>query len=168
MSRLERTAHPEAAPAVADYDNGVTIINDVTVEPSSDQLGACRSVGLWESNEELWGHLVSLLAGYAAEIRMAPDHEQEARMGAGSDFEKAGQLISKFFPSDSLEEWQDRAAAYVDEHWTAIGAVAGDLIENGTVPGDEVEMLIDEARGLPGAAGGVARLRALKSYEDPD
>lgn len=104
--------------------------------------------------------LVSLLAGYAAEIRYGTK-KVIARQGASSDFEKARRILRELGKQTDIRHWIKRADEFVHNDWTAIEMIAQELIETHTLDGTEIETIIAISEGEPGAAEGLARYRVL-------
>jgi hypothetical protein len=93
--------------------------------------------------------VAELYAGFAAEILLAPDHEEEARIGRSSDDVKADRFIEWLGGDSDQQEARLRAKAaqVVEEHWPAIERIAAELIEHRVLDDTEVETLIEIAEG---------------------
>ncbi len=135
----------------------------VTIVPDTDggTLGTARPLYGWDDEDSLKGYLISLVAGYVAEMRLAPHCESEIQGGAGRDLEEAEELIGKNLPDDTLRIWIELGEQFVAENWSAIELVAKALLEYKTLQGDEVDILVDEAMG-DADAGAHARFRTWR------
>jgi hypothetical protein len=167
-------AHHEAGHTVADvqFELGCDII---TIIPN-EQTGALGCASCFgdhydfvptDSGQELHVNaataenvIVSLLAGYAADIRFGTS-KILARQGAASDFGKARQTLKESGKKPDLRPWIKRADELVRNNWAAIQMIAHDLMETKTLDGMEVETIIDIAKGEPDAVERLARYRVL-------
>jgi hypothetical protein len=104
--------------------------------------------------------LISLLAGYAADIRFGT-LKLAARQSASCDFEKARQILRELGQKPDLHPWIKRAEEFVRNNWTAIEMITHELTETKTLDGTEVETIIAIADEEIGAAEGLARYRLL-------
>ena len=85
------------------------------------------------------------LAGYAALV-VAGYSEEESCRGAGDDFEKAIDEI-RFISGGDLDYWKQQTVAFMSEpaNAHAVTALSEALIDNLTLCGDEVFIVIDAA-----------------------
>jgi len=75
-------------------------------------------------------YIVALLAGYAAQIENG-QHEENAMIGSGPDFETVRVLIRDC--PETLESWKEKARAFCRRQAPAIKAIEAALIEHGTL-----------------------------------
>lgn len=90
-------------------------------------------------------NLTVYLAGYAAMV-VAGYSEEDACSGAGSDFEKAIDEI-RFISGGNLDYWKKQTVSFMSEpaNAHAVTALAEVLIDNLTLNGDEVSIVIEAA-----------------------
>ena len=139
-----RTAYHEAGHAVVDW------VLDPERHPGSLSIlprAGADWAGIHNADGEhtlLEDTLCALFAGYAADVRFAPDFEEEARWGAADDDEKAERLLSLRIegPKPDLSAERNRAAALVREHWELIARVAKELLVFGTLDDAELECIL--------------------------
>lgn len=158
-SQIERTAHHEAGHLVVEYKiSGGLCSGEVTIRPRPVEgiLGHASSEEPWPTimhddgpvsfdPEVLENEILSLYAGLAAESRFDPEGTDPR--GAWADNEKAAEWL-RFHPNPPAEETlRARAAALVETHWTAIDALAQELLARRELPGDEAEIIVDTALG---------------------
>lgn len=139
---IERTAHHEAAHAIADTKFGFKFL-EVTIERHGDALGESYCDGDCYDDEDVTNRITSLLSGYAADIKFSPETGESARWGASSDFESAEEMIG----DTAIDPWIERAKVFVDENWKAIALVASELLKEKKLEFVEVDILIDVAEG---------------------
>ncbi len=149
MDEKQWVARHEAAHAVALVKSGL-VFENVTIFHDRGEWRGCleRSEHLSDRRDEV----VSQLAGYAAQIKISPEREVEAREGASrpdGDFLQADwflSLVDDLTSEESrFEYWIERARQHVDENWRAIAAVAAELVQRETLTGREVVSLIQTA-----------------------
>jgi hypothetical protein len=165
----------EAAHAVADQRFGYTIYG-VTISGnqengSRERVSRIDTWMRWEAPPEgvLEDAVVGSLAGFAAEVRLAPDHTKTAMMRAKAEFENAADLLRLMGEMDREDSddaiprrWIERTSAFVNSNWAAITAVAEALIRLEKLYPDEVDYLIHIADG---ESEGVEDLRMWCAYQ---
>jgi ATP-dependent Zn protease len=94
---------------------------------------------------ERW--LCVLFAGFAAEVRFAPDASHAAREGARGDDEQAeAYLLRAGMANDSTRHLlRARAAELVEQHWGAIESVARALLKHEELGSDEAERICEQS-----------------------
>jgi hypothetical protein len=142
-SRRRQTAIHEAGHAVAFYrlfENFrmswyVTIVPD----PDDDTLGHHAFEGDFSNPDRDSDHETCSCAGYGA-VRASGQEESEATWGCGFDFENV---------RSDLEAAKARALDLMTrpENVRAVQRLADELLSRETIPGDEIEVLIDVADG---------------------
>jgi ATP-dependent Zn protease len=153
------TAYHEAGHAVADVRfelgcEGVTIIprrdaGTLGHASCSDDAGAAKA-------EQ---KVISLLAGYTAQVEHDPACEAQARLGADGDFEEARNTLREHGAKRTLQPWLKKAREFVSNNWRAIEMVAHDLLETKKLDGTEVECIVDIADGKRSGAQELADYR---------
>lgn len=149
-----RTAHHEAGHAVL-YTVLKLGCEKTSIEPDEDdELGHT-----WHAAEggELFGfandahylrHAIACYAGYEASRRWTPGLKG-LRRSANGDYQIAAGHLKKVASDDDeslrlLTQYaKRRSSVLVDHYWPEITAVAEQLIELGTLTGDQVESLFD-------------------------
>lgn len=157
----EATAYHEAGHAVADVRGGlgcggVTIAADAKAR----SLGGAGHMNDWTTSPApktqeaiAQASLISLYAGFAAELRFDPKGHQAAQLGATGDFEKARELLVLLYGEEQADqqqaEWIERAKSLVADprNWRAIEMLARELLDCGQLDGDLVDVLVDFADG---------------------
>lgn len=142
------TAYHEAGHAVADhiFEHGLI---QVDIEQDGLLVGGVTSESTDYDTEESAGrHVISLLAGYYAELRTKPPDTKLARGLAGGDFRRAEVAIHALAGGD-LASWEQRTAKFVELHWTAIEAVARELLVRDKLDGDQVREIISRITADP-------------------
>jgi hypothetical protein len=156
----EHVDHHEAGHFVAAYFMGThERLTAVTIVPKGDAAGRNEGDGsdpLGDdcSEQEVRNLVVELFAGYAADVRFDPAREGDggARAGAEDDDAKAkvrlGWISKHKREREKLEDYLRRlAAALVEEHWTAVTALARELLEHKTLEGYEAGWVVAIAEG---------------------
>jgi len=94
---------------------------------------------------ERW--LFVLFAGYAAEVRFAPDARDAAREGARGDDEQADEHLERAgMANDSTRLLlRARTAELVEQHWAAIESVARALLKHEEFDSDEARRICERA-----------------------
>jgi|GEM_PF-1888408 len=168
-------AFHEAGHAVADVRLGLTFAG-VSIIPNPEKGTLGRSYCLYEdqyeftrsvegglehriNSEKAEKVLISLLAGYCAEVRNGAT-KREARNGARDDFQKARQILRELGRNTDLSPWLTKASEFVSEYWSEIQVIANELIETRELDETEVETILSAADG-DGAAHDLARYRVL-------
>jgi hypothetical protein len=95
-----------------------------------DVHGGRVSIGDDRGALERW--LCVLFAGYAAEVRFAPDSRDAAREGARGDDEQAEDLLVRAGIANKTTRHllRGRTASLVEQHWTTIESVARALLKH--------------------------------------
>ena len=114
------------------------------------------AVDLGRGAVERW--LCVLFAGYAAEVRFAPDARNAAREGARGDDEQAEDYLERAgIANDSTRHLlRARTAELVEEHWATIESVARALLKHEEFDAGEVERICERA-AVRSLAGGASR-----------
>ena len=101
------------------------------------------------STETVEHWLCTLYAGFAAEIRFAPDAEDSARSGAFGDDEQADDYLRRagMAPHAMRRRLRAQTAALIEQHWSLIQYVARELLKHEEFDGDEAELICEVARG---------------------
>ena len=109
---------------------------------------------------ERW--LCVLFAGFAAEVRFAPESRDAAREGASGDDEQAEAYLERAgMATDSTRHLlRARTAALIEQHWAEIEFVARALLRHEEFGSDEVRRICEIARGAVAEAD-LQRYRAL-------
>lgn len=145
----------EAAHAVADFRFNFTI-DSVTIIPDVKRgvAGAAKSIDgpdCFSASEKTHReYIVSLMVGYAAEIKADPKCRKRAWTCAGNDQRMAQRHILEFtHHSKDLRPWVKRAKLFVGKkkNWAAIQAVAVFLLEHKSLNGNLVEAIIEHSDG---------------------
>jgi hypothetical protein len=115
----------------------------VTIVADGDTLGcsgtAYHPLGQCETADDVERFVISILAGYAADIRFGTD-EAAARAGASNDFERAEVYLPDC--GQTMETLIAKAHRFVEQNWKAIQAVAAQLMEYRTLDDTELEFII--------------------------
>jgi ATP-dependent Zn protease len=123
--------------------------------------GDPTTVDLCRRSTEHW--LCVLFAGYAAEVRFAPDAREAAREGARGDDEQAETLLERAGMANHSTRHllRARAAELVEQHWSVIEGVARALLREEEFDADEAERIYGRAalREPPGSRVGMSRHR---------
>lgn len=96
--------------------------------------------------EDIQNEIVVCFAGYAAEVRLAPESEQHAKLGSADDNLQAAKLLEDLADPDETP-FRDQARNMVTEHWRAIVLVALELDRWTTLSEDELDCLIELTEG---------------------
>ena len=104
--------------------------------------------------------IVSLFAGYFGAVQ-AGQPKRQAECGASSDSAKADHFLR--YTNTSRAVLRKRAAALVEENGAAIRALALELLERKTLPGEEIDLIVAEADGDPRARVVLETLRRGRS-----
>jgi hypothetical protein len=153
---LRVTAYHEAGHAVIGYRLGFDL-GPVTIVPKGGSVGNCVGEPAWTDGSRDEDYVVSLFAGAAAGKRIDPI---EGDRGCGDDNEKADELL-RSHDDLNASELRQRAEDLTTKHWAEIEAVAGLLIEEETLPGDDVDFICDAV-----AESGAKWRDALTEYRD--
>lgn len=147
----------------------------VSIEPGSDKglLYGGSVSGAYpdlSSVKDFDAALITLYAGLAAVLHGAPEVREVAKERAEDDDKQADVLIDiAKLPHDETESrLRARAAALVAEHWSLVEALAEDLLENGTISGDEATWVLEAAGGDQGAAESLVFFRAFNNTSEAD
>jgi hypothetical protein len=142
------TAFHEAGHAVADHLGGFSPYR-VTIKHEGDTLGRVHSLDGYLSSPEVTASqiesmLMSLYAGYAAEIEVGGD-ASAARKGACDDFNAAREILEGFVDEQDELKWVQLAQKFVRDNWGAITHVAEYLLVHETMDLVEVELLVEDS-----------------------
>lgn len=135
-----RTAYHEAGHLVVGMLHGFRC-SSVSIRPDEtrgslgrviplDRHGAHSEVG--DSRDALERWLCVLFAGYAAEVRFAPDARESAREGARGDDEQAEDLLVRAGIANKTTRLllRARTATLIEQHWGTIESVARALLRH--------------------------------------
>jgi ATP-dependent Zn protease len=165
-----RTAYHEAGHLVIGIIFGFRC-SSVSIRPDEARgsLGRTAPIeghtGEPQSRETVERWLCVLFAGYAAEVRFAPDAREAAREGARGDDEQAEQFLKRAaMANNSVRSLlRARTAALVEQHWAAIQSVARALLKHEEFDSDDAERITEIARGEATEAD-LERYRALRAH----
>jgi hypothetical protein len=103
------------------------------------------------SRQSVERRLCVLFAGYAAEVRFAPDARHAARESARGDDEQAEYHLERAgMANDSTRHLlRARAAELVEQHWSAIESVARALLKHEEFDADAAERICERAVQVP-------------------
>lgn len=158
-------AHHEAAHAVADYRFGFTTAG-VTIGANQENGSIERAshfdawLGLEAPGPDMCREVaIGCLAGFAAELRLAPDRRPAAIPVTRPDLENTAEFLRVMGEMDMAASddaipghWIEEATTFVNRDWRAISCVAEALMELEHLCPEEVEYLIHIADGDPAAA----------------
>lgn len=159
MNRALRraVAHHEAGHFVAAYFLGIADgVFEITIQPSAcgAVLGNVDREGLDDeaSQREIERAAIELFAGYAAEVRFDPRHLDMARRHAGSDDERAAELLAILGFEEPMRAalksgLRANAASLIEEHWDAVTALARALLKQTTIDVYEATYIVAAAEG---------------------
>jgi hypothetical protein len=101
-------------------------------------------------------------AGYAAEMRLAPNREKQARAGSGGDDKQAAELLAKL---GSLDErpYRQEVSNMIAQHWQSIYLVALEPDKWETLDQEELDELINLATGK-NEVGAIVCLVNLRTF----
>jgi len=144
------TAIHEAGHAVAHYrlHGSSRYVGNISIIPHEGNAGHTYQEEEWDCNHESMSKEVLILcAGYAACVAAGLDHTR-AMEGCGSDFEKANRIIGGW----ELEPIDIQIAAATTlmeqpKNRRAVQRLADELVRRQTLPGQEIDVLIDLADG---------------------
>jgi len=108
-----------------------------------DEHGGRVAVEIRRGTVERW--LCVLFAGYAAEVRFAPDARDAAREGARGDDGQAEEYLERAgMANDSTRHlMRARTAELVEQHWATIESVARALLKHEEFDAREVERICE-------------------------
>lgn len=114
------------------------------------------------SRETVEQWLCVLFAGFAAEVRFAPQSRDAAREGALGDDEQAEAYLERAgMATDSTRHLlRARTAALIEQHWAGIEYIARALLRHEEFGSDETQLICEIARGAVTEAE-LRRYRAL-------
>lgn len=149
---LKTTAIHEAGHAVAyrRLHADAQAVGAVSVVADEESLGHAIGPGersIWNA-EYAEAVVMSLCSGYAA-VLVAGYAEEEAVLGCGSDFERAGDLIAEWGLGGDLEAWKFKAAELMrrPENVAGVALVAEHLLRHQRLEADFVDVLLEYADG---------------------
>lgn len=137
----------EAGHAVA-RERAMRYQMEISIVPNHEEgrLGFSSGEYLTQQEEDVAKKSVLVsLAGYAALV-VAGYSEEDACLGADNDFDDAIDEI-RFISGGDLDYWKQQTVAFMSEpaNARAVTALAEVLIDNLTLDGDEVSIVIDAA-----------------------
>ena len=96
--------------------------------------------------------VVTLYAGFAAEVEFDPKSRKQARLGACGDDRQAKDLLAVLERDGRKRRTRqarlrNRAARFVQAHWQEIQALATKLVERKMLDGAEAGMIVEAAAG---------------------
>ncbi|MGD8609156.1 MAG: hypothetical protein PVH21_17790 [Myxococcales bacterium] len=172
--RAEIAIH-EAGHFVVAHHFGYSIANVITIDPNGDTLGEILSEGGdWDNPEDAFATLMELLAGYRAQMRIAP--LGRSLHGADHDLEMALRILRTAFAQDTRFATFFRARRETDAiltaRWEHVLGIAGLLLECGSIDGETADMWLDYASGAEGVDAATVShyltMRAAVRDEDLD
>jgi hypothetical protein len=172
---LAEIAIHEAGHFVVAHHFGHSISTTITIESEGGTLGqAISDGGQWDDPEEAFARLVELLAGYRAQMRVAP--LGRSLRGADRDLEVALRILDWAFAQDTRLTTFFRARQETDviltSQWEHVLGIAGLLLECGSIDGETAEMWLDYASGVEGvdaaAVSHYLTMQAAVRQEDLD
>lgn len=138
MNEQDRaTAYHEAGHAIAAYRLGHEA-GHITIVPTEGTLGSSLSEAESFTGETDVEQIIVLYAGYASESKY---HAGADKLGSHSDDEKAAHLLQ--FTNETEASLRAKAAELIKTNWTAIEAVAEELILSKTLTEGEWTIIID-------------------------
>ena len=156
----------EAGHAVASKRFGMSIAK-TSIVPNHEEgsEGNCDGEGFSEDEDSIKETVKVHLAGYAALV-VAGYSEEESCWGAGDDFGKAIYEI-RFISGGDLNYWKRQTVSFMSEpaNARAVMALAEVLIDNLTLDGDEVSIVIDAADQGDNPKQVLDTVRKVKSHK---
>jgi ATP-dependent Zn protease len=153
MTKTEQIAYHEAAHAVAAirlrryvYEGFVTIVPQGAVLGQSHIDSASALLlddPVYDGPEEIEAAIVELLAGYFGSVR-AGCQRAKAKAGSWGDDKEAADLLELIGRKRST--FRRRAERFVEREWSAIVAVAQELLAHETLDMFEVSFIADVTR----------------------
>lgn len=147
MSQHERlTAIHEAGHALAHIRLGI-LQSKATIVPGDQSAGSVLAEDSAFTEEAAADQIIALCAGYGA-LQIFGHDDEDSRAGAGSDFEKAEELID-FFDLGNLEEWLQKTVEFVaaPKNKKAIEMLADGLMKHQTLGASYMDILVDYSDG---------------------
>lgn len=146
---LHVTAYHEAAHAVVSLrvsgfaDDRVSIVR----RPEDGVLGGAVDGSSKSADPaQMKARALSCYAGGHAQRRLGPSCGTE---GCEGDDEEAALQLRRFGWESREQELRERSLVLVQQHWTAIAAVAEELLRVKELDGTEVQIIADAAAGDP-------------------
>lgn len=165
-----KTAYHEAGHAVAHHRlfPRAQLRGELTIIPNQDENAAGSHTQMEHCGDTAAAYQAQvqyLCSGYAACVA-AGIHDEAARVGCWDDFEKAEEIIAgwKFLP---LEDQLGQAIDFMrlPDNLRAVERLATELLDRGTLDGDEVEVLIEVAdEGTAEAEADLVKYRVLRDH----
>lgn len=156
----------EAGHAVASKRFGGAIV-EISIVPNHEECseGNCNGEGFSQDEDSIKENVKEYLAGYAALI-VAGYSEEESCRGAGYDFGKAIDEI-RLISGGDLDYWKRQTVSFMSEpaNARAVMALAEVLIDNLTLDGDEVSIVIDAADQGDNPKQVLDTVRKVKSHK---
>ena len=170
----ESIAYHEAAHCVIGFvlDGTVPYTLTINLPDGSDTVGECdgeHPIQVGVTAEGIENAIVSLYAGFAAQVEFDPTNEELYKSHASDDDDKADKFLS-YLGSDRKElgkKLRDRAKELVQENWSTITAVAEELLLHGTLDDYEAECIMMASRGDEEAKAYLEKYRWHKSQRPP-
>lgn len=172
---LPETAIHEAGHVVAAYHFGCAVARDITIEPYGDAFDHVSfENGDWNGPNEAFAKLVELLAGYRAQMRIAP--LGRCLRGADNDLDAARRILRLAFAEDSrlatFFKARRETDAILTSRWEHVLGIAGLLLECRSIEAETAEMWLDyasQSEGVDAAAvSNYFAIRAVAAGEDLD
>ena len=175
-----RTAYHEAGHLLIGSHFGF-LCSSVSIRPDEERGSLGRVVALegpvcgkyrsgwggqWSvevSRETLEQWMCVLFAGFAAEVRFAPDARDAAREGASGDDKQAENYLerARMATNSTRHLLRARTAVLIDQHWPAIQYVARALLREEEFDSHEAARICEVARGNATEAN-LLRCRTLR------
>lgn len=165
-SERQRTAYHEAGHAVAAYrggfDSNYLCAVSTVPDPGKGTFGwACYADQFSDiDSPEMEAWLLSMFAGYAAELQFCPREAERIHLTAASDFEKAAPWLAIREESEGV--WIAKAAEFVQREWEAIERVAQQLLLDEQLDGEDLQILLDPDD--PDHLATLAHVRTMRAY----
>lgn len=166
---LAEIAIHEAGHFVVAHYFGHSISATIDIEPNGDTASEVVSDRReWDGPDEGFAKLVELLAGYRAQMRVAP--LGRSLRGASHDLEMALRILQSAFAPETRLTMFFKARRKTDEilaaQWECVLGIAGLLMDCRTIDGEAAEMWLDYARGVEGVdAAAVSHYLTLRAAE---
>jgi len=152
------TAYHEAGHVVGEVRRGAPVAARVGKE--ADILGAARSPIDWHDDATARAYVTTLLAGYAVDLERGVP-EAQARAQASGDFDEARPIIDALGGDEAA--FVAEASRFVRDNWSAIDAVAVELLQCRELDEDETVLIVALADGDPDAQLALALVRACRN-----
>lgn len=119
------------------------------------------------TRKDIENEIISLYAGYFAELLICGKKKSVAKHGAQSDFEKANDLLKYIKRTSSRKivlktRLEDKTRRLVSKYRPAIEALSNELRKSKTISGDEAMLIVDASLGNREAKLSLMNLKSLK------